>query len=163
MTQPLVIIGIDPGTTESGVCIYDATANKIDRAITLSNEYAIELLRSAGRCVVAIEAIKSYGMPLGDTTIETCYWIGSMRQVASDGGAIVRLIPRKTICVEICGSPRAKDANIAQALRDLFGPKGTAKRPGPTYGISGHAWSALAVAVTARNAIIASAGIKSVA
>jgi hypothetical protein len=44
---------------------------------------------------------------------------------------------------------RAKDPNVRQALLDKIGPVGTKKNPGPLYGVSGHGWSALAVAVYA--------------
>ena len=44
---------------------------------------------------------------------------------------------------------QAKDANVRQRLLDLVGPRGTKKAHGPTYGISGDEWAALAVAVTA--------------
>jgi hypothetical protein len=46
---------------------------------------------------------------------------------------------------------RAKDQNIRQALIDRLGPPGTKKNPGPTYGVTSHMWSALAVAVTAHD------------
>ncbi|MGH7470493.1 MAG: hypothetical protein ACRENP_21315 [Longimicrobiales bacterium] len=53
--------------------------------------------------------------------------------------------------MHLCKNPKAKDQNIRQALIDLLGAPGTKKNPGPTYGISGDAWSALAIAVTARD------------
>jgi hypothetical protein len=48
---------------------------------------------------------------------------------------------------------QAKDANIRQALIDRFGGSkeaaiGTIKRQGPLYGVKGHEFAALAVAVT---------------
>jgi hypothetical protein len=59
---------------------------------------------------------------------------------------------RRDVKLHICGSQRAKDANIRQALIDCYGGKveaiGKKKAPGPLYGISSHAWSALAVAQT---------------
>jgi hypothetical protein len=62
----------------------------------------------------------------------------------------VRLVYRKDVKLLLCGSPRAKDANIRQALLDLLGPQGTKAKPGPTYGVKSHAWAALGVAVTAQ-------------
>ena len=63
------------------------------------------------------------------------------------------LVYREDVKLHLCGSPRAKDANIRQALIDRWGGKaeavGTVKKPGPLYGVKSHAWSALAVAVTA--------------
>ncbi|WP_230687708.1 hypothetical protein, partial [Streptococcus pneumoniae] len=51
----------------------------------------------------------------------------------------------------LCGTMRAKDANIAQALRDKHGEVGTKKNPGKLYGIKSHLWSALAIADYALN------------
>ena len=51
--------------------------------------------------------------------------------------------------MHLCNSPRAKDANVSQALKDKLGEVGTAKAPGPLYGIAKHAWAALAVGVYA--------------
>jgi hypothetical protein len=60
------------------------------------------------------------------------------------------LIPRKEIVMELCGSARAKDPHVAQALRDHYGEPGRKAAPGPTYGIKGHEWQALAVAYITR-------------
>lgn len=59
---------------------------------------------------------------------------------------------RRAVKLHLCGSMRAKDGNIRQALVDRFGGQaqavGTKKAPGPLFGLSSHRWSALAVAVT---------------
>jgi hypothetical protein len=92
--------------------------------------------------------IASYGMAVGASTFETCVWIGRFIEVAR---VDVELIFRKDIKLFLCGTMRAKDANIRQALIDKIGPQGTKKTPGPTYGIKSHSWAALAVAVYAAN------------
>ena len=56
--------------------------------------------------------------------------------------------------MHLCGSAKAKDSNIRQAIIDRYGgdPKrciGTKKAPGPLYGISADQWAALALALTA--------------
>ena len=38
--------------------------------------------------------------------------------------------------------------NIRQALIDRFGPQGSKKNPGPTFGFGGDTWAALAVGAT---------------
>jgi hypothetical protein len=73
-------------------------------------------------------------------------WIGRFIEVAR---CEVRLCYRKDIKLFLCGSMRAKDGNIRQRLIDIFGPQGTKKQPGATYGIKSHTWAALAVAVYA--------------
>ena len=51
-----------------------------------------------------------------------------------------------------CKRLHALSMNIRQALIDRFGGKekaiGLKKTPGPLYGISSHAWAALALAIT---------------
>lgn len=106
---------------------------------------------------LAIEMIASYGMPVGREVFETCLWIGRFVQ-AWHSPEDVELIYRKDVKMHLCGTPRAKDQNVRQALIDLFpatgGGKtpqiGTVKQPGPLYGVSTHAWPALGVAITAR-------------
>jgi len=87
-------------------------------------------------------------MPVGIETFETCYWIGAMCHEYNG-----KRIYRSTVKHHLCGSSKAKDANVRQALIDRFGPGrelaiGTKKNPGPLYGISSHCWAALALAVT---------------
>jgi hypothetical protein len=92
--------------------------------------------------------IASYGMPVGASTFETCLWIGRFIELARTES---RLVYRKDIKMHLCGSMRAKDGNVRQALIDLIGEQGTKKDKGPTYGISSHSWAALAVAVYTAN------------
>jgi len=103
----------------------------------------------AAKVQLAIEMVASYGMAVGREVFETCVWIGRFQQ-AWHAPEAVRLIYRRDVKLHLCGSARAKDSNIRQAVIDLLGPPGTKREPGPTYGVRSHAWSALAVAVTAR-------------
>ena len=50
--------------------------------------------------------------------------------------------------MRVCGSARAKDANIRQAIIDRCGGPESIKKGGPLYKVSGDVWSALAVALT---------------
>jgi hypothetical protein len=149
-----VILAIDPGPAESGFAIL--RFGQVRDSGTLRNEdliarlpaYAAAEDHEAGRYTLAIEMIASYGMAVGREVFETCVWIGRFQQAWHDPEA-VRLIYRKDVKMHLCGSPRAKDPNIRQALIDLLGAPGTKAKPGPTYGVRSHAWPALAVAVTA--------------
>ncbi len=142
------LLAIDPGTTHSGYVVID------DGGVQLSgvaeNGEMFELIAAHGSNM-AIEMIASYGMAVGREVFETCVWIGRFIQAA--GPDRVRLVYRKDVKLHLCGSPRAKDANIRQALIDRWGGKaeavGTVKKPGPLYGVKSHAWAALGVAVTA--------------
>ncbi|MGE7139158.1 hypothetical protein ACQKIE_16145 [Luteibacter sp. NPDC031894] len=141
-----MILAIDPGTTESGVIEFDA--GRVHASYIMPNEQVIQRIRWWTCPDLAIEMVASYGMPVGAEVFDTVRWIGRFQQ-AFHLPDQVRLIFRKDVKMHLCGSPRAKDGNIRQALIDKLGPQGTKKNPGPTYGVKSHAWAALAVAVTA--------------
>jgi hypothetical protein len=154
-----MILAIDPGTTQSGYCVYE-DGRVLDCGV-VDNDDMLEIIEDGGTVAgtlseLAIEMIASYGMAVGREVFETCVWIGRFKQAFRDP-ELVRLIYRRDVKLHLCGSPQAKDPNIRQALLDLFprtgGGKtpqiGTKSQPGPLYGVSSHAWAALAVAVTA--------------
>lgn len=140
---------VDPGNEESGYCIWDGVfiketgkiANSELRDRIRANEINDEFQR------LTIEMIASYGMPCGKTIFETCVWIGKFLEAWPFGEASTRLVYRNEIKIHICKSPRANDGTIRQALIDRIGPIGKKASPGPTFGITGDMWSALAVAV----------------
>jgi hypothetical protein len=140
-----MLIGIDPGPKEHGVVWYDG--ERATRAINMNTAEVCEVLldHSFNKWVFACEMIECFGMPVGREVFETVLQIGQMQAACFH----LRLIPRRDIKMHLCGSARAKDANIRQALIDKIGPVGTRKNPGPCYGVSGHLWAALGVAVTA--------------
>ena len=91
------------------------------------------------------------GMAVGHEVFDTCRWTGRFQQAVYQRGiypAHMQLVRRNAVKLALCGTPRAKDPNIRQAIIDRFGTVGTKKNPGPLYGISSHKWSALAVAIT---------------
>ena len=98
--------------------------------------------------VLAIERFEARGMAISDDSIETVLWTGRFRQ-AWHSPEEVRMIRRSEVKLALCGTTRAKDANVRQAVIDRLGPPGTKKQPGPTYGVTSHAWQALAVALLA--------------
>jgi len=137
---------IDPGPSESCILRYDIDANRVHSWGLFQNEGLLQILRSEPSYgIVAIEMIASYGMSVGKEVFETCYMIGRLMEVLRLSSSI-RRVYRQDVKLALCGSVRAKDSNIRQSLIDRLGPPGTKKAPGPTYGVSGHAWAALAVA-----------------
>lgn len=150
-----LILAIDPGTIDSGWCVFD---DGIVRASGVwSNPAIFGLLeRWSDADKLAIEMIQSFGMPVGKEVFETCRWIGRFQQAWYDPES-VQFVYRQTVKLHLCGTSKAKDANVRKALIDLFpatgGGKcpqiGTKAKPGPLYGVSSHAWPALGVAVTA--------------
>lgn len=145
MKPKRTLYGIDPGTTESALIVWTPDGH-ISSAI--DNNYTIRNFLRAHRDDghVYIEMIQCMGMAVGKETFETVIWIGRFLEAAAENRTT--LIPRNKVKIHMCGSPRAKDSNIAQAVRDKVGEKGSKSAPGPTYGVSSHGWQALAVAVT---------------
>lgn len=142
------ILAIDPGTTKSGFVVFwhgQVVASGDVPNFDLRNNLQRNLW---GHEVTVCEMITSYGMPVGQETFETVRWIGRFEEVSNLNGIQFHTVFRKDVKMHLCGQPRAKDANIRMALIDKLGAPGTKKLPGPTYGISGDIWQALAVAVT---------------
>jgi len=167
-----VLLAIDPGTTASGYCLYDTNTQtptdfgKVPNPILLAamvGGCADTPERCSGGCIdylpadiLAVEMIASYGMPVGAEVFETCVWVGRFEQAwlhyRSGRPAPMRIL-RKDVKTHLCGTMKAKDGNIRQALIDRYGGKaagiGLKATPGPLYGFSGDMWAALGVAVTA--------------
>jgi hypothetical protein len=142
------ILGIDPGNVKSAYVIWDGV--KIMQMGDVENADIMRLISSASYDSLAIESITGYGMAVGTEVFETCRWEGKFEYLASDlTKKPFRRIRRRDIKSHICENPTAKDRDILAALTDKIGPKGTKANPGPTFGVSGDIWAALAVAVYA--------------
>lgn len=142
------VFAIDPGTTDSAYVLWDGA--KILRAEIIPNTIALtELCRKAWPgMTLAIEMVASYGMPVGREVFETVLWIGRFVEAWESRNAPFnsKLIYRRDIKHHHCGNMHAKDANVAQALRDKYGEKGTKANPGVTYQLKSHLWQAFALA-----------------
>lgn len=146
------LLCIDPGTEVSGVVLFDGE-KILDVYPEIANQNLLTCIDLFNADHMAIEMVACYGMPVGKETFETCVWIGRFIQ---EFHRPVDKVYRKDVKLNLCNSMRAKDANIRQAILDRFprtgGGKtpqvGIKKQPGPLYGVSSHAWSALAVGLT---------------
>jgi len=140
-----IVLGLDPGPTESCIVAYDG--QRILYATLLPNQEMLAhlLVEKYNADHLAIEMIESYGMAVGESVFTTCVWIGRFQQ--QFGADRTALVGRKKVKLHLCHNCKAKDSNIRQALIDRFGEPSSKKHPGFTYGISGHAWQALALAV----------------
>lgn len=141
------ILALDPGPVRTAYLTLEG--GKIHDFGIFDNEKLIDQMlarEDAYKPELWIEMIASYGMPVGAEVFETCVWIGRFIQCNQWEDHRVTRIKIKS---HICHSGKATDANIRQALLDRWGPQGTKKAPGPTYGISKDVWAALAVATYA--------------
>jgi hypothetical protein len=143
----MLIFAIDPGTTESGWCLFDSAGHVCDSGVAVNHDVLRWVIAGQGADVLAIEMMKARGMPTSNDEFKTLVWIGRYQQAWSNPEA-VKLVYRMDVKMEVCGSMRANDSNIRQALIDRLGPQGLKAKPGPTYGVKSHAWPALGVAVT---------------
>lgn len=145
----MTILGIDPGTHESGYCLF--LDGKVITSGVMGNDDLLKVVADDNSDVLAIEKIVSYGSAVGQETFDTCVWIGRFMQVWGHPDDVM-LIPRRMAKKQVCGPGKWGDPDVRAALIKLLGPQGSKKEPGPTYGVKSHAWSALAIAVTAAHA-----------
>ena len=147
-----IILAIDPGSTESAYCLIEEETYKPIEFGKIDNTLLLIKLGELKYDKLIIEMIASYGMAVGQTVFETCVWIGRFlqRRTCSD----YEYIYRKDEKMNLCGSMKAKDSNIRQALIDRFAEhdfkngKGTKNKQDWFYGFKADIWAAYAVGVT---------------
>lgn len=169
------ILSLDPGTTQTAWLLFE------DGRPTIwdiePNDNILSMIAELDSPVV-YEMITSQGMAVGAETFETVWWIGRFHQHAEMCNLACHRVYRRECKSHLCGNQKAKDANIRQALIDLYGgssaiSKGKkcpeckgrgstrheaicsacegrrlAEPLGVLAGISSHCWAALAVAKT---------------
>lgn len=141
------VLAIDPGTDVSAYVLWNGkilSSDIVDNSELLDVIIEREVYPNA-----VIENVASYGMAVGKEVFATCVWIGRFYQRLSDNGVNVSLVYRQPVKLHHCKSPKAKDANVRQALIDKYGAPGTKKNPGATYGLKSHLWQAFALAAYA--------------
>lgn len=152
------ILAIDPGNIKSGYVLAEYDERDITRVLRvgkLENHEIMQIIAESEKIDFVIEMIAGMGMTVGKEVFDTCVWIGRFWERAltrdfREMHYIYRL--EEKLC--LCASPRAKDANIRQALVDRYAPgqpnfgKGTKRQPGFFFGFSADMWAAMAVAAT---------------
>ena len=151
-----MILAVDPGNAESAYCVIDGTNYKPIEFGKMENEKLRKKMEKDLKMYpidnFAIEMIASYGMPVGKEVFETCVWIGRFMETFKCKNTYY--IYRKEEKINLCGSMKAKDSNIRQALIDRFARfdfkngKGTKSNQDFFYGFSKDVWSAYAVGIT---------------
>jgi len=148
--NPVSCLGIDAGTHESGYAVYVKNGGVLAKGV-LPNREILDVIRKTDADILAIEKIVNYGVAVGQEVFDTCVFMGRCQQAWNDPAAVV-FVPRLSVKKFLCGTGKAKDPQVRGALIARLGPSGSKAKPGPTYGVTSHAWSALAVAVTALHA-----------
>jgi len=147
-----IILGIDPGTNETGWAMYDSEKHTVLDCGIEENDRMEGLLDGGLEAEIhVVEWIESFGMPVGKEVFETVYFIGRISMIKP-----LKRITRRQVKLNLCNSSRAKDTNVRAAILDRFEPIGGGKTPvigtkkqrGPLYGVTSHKVSALAVAMT---------------
>jgi hypothetical protein len=148
------ILSLDVGTTETAYALMDhSLENPLMEFAKLPNEEIELLIYSVGPyphevVKMAYEEFASYGMPIGQTTMKSIWWNGYFCKCCEDAGIEYIPILRKDVKMHLCGTMKAKDCNIRQALIDRYGEPGTKACPGILHGVSKDVWSAIAINVT---------------
>lgn len=130
-----VVIGIDPGPTNSALVAYRPEKPHIFSAMYLDNTertnkdrgslpyeaaHLAESLTRDNDAVVVIEYPQNYGQVTGASTLDTVYAIGVMtRQMKSLGVREIYGLSRPTIKRVILGQSKGTDADVARVLRDV--------------------------------------------
>lgn len=148
------ILSIDVGTTETGYCLIDKETYMPIMFGKIINEELLKIVKEEEYDELVYEEFQSYGMPIGISTITSITWNGRYIQSALDRNKKVGFVYRKEEKINLCGSMKAKDSNIRQALIDRFAQfdfkngKGTKSNKDFFYGFSKDVWAAYAVGVT---------------
>lgn len=138
------ILAIDPGSKESAFVLW--VNEHVGPYGYLNNDEMLILIKKGGFDLLAIESIEGFGITAGQEIFDTCWWCGRFCQAFAVGN--FKRIGRKEIKSHLCSVTTAKDKDIREALIYRYGEPGKKTAPGKLYGIAGHCWSALAVAVT---------------
>ena len=144
-------MSIDPGNIESAYCIIDTNTYTPIKFGKIENEMLLFQLESDKYDMLVIEMIASYGLAVGKSVFDTCVWIGRFIQASPKD---YEYIYRKEEKMNLCGSMKAKDSNIRQALIDRFAKfdfkngKGKKDNQDFFYGFSKDVWAAFAVGCT---------------
>lgn len=153
----MIVIGIDPGPDASAFVVWDGVGI-IDNAI-LGNQDMISFVKARNVKIAgyhfAIEGIQNFGKVVGKDVFKTCIMIGRILEAGGIGIDYEKLhiVYRPAIKAFLCGTVRAKDKDIRQALISILGKE-------VTKGVSSHIWSALAVAVYYYQNFISAANLK---
>jgi hypothetical protein len=135
------IIGIDPGNEYSAFVYWDSIKGEmIDKAKLPNHQFFFRVrshiwgVSSLDDVDVAIEVPSSYGMPVGQTTFDTCIFIGILKLMLEQKFIKPKFIFRGSVKMHHCHSiTKVTDGAISAALRMKYGEDNTQKKPNKIY------------------------------
>lgn len=140
-------IAIDPGTTQSAGVVWQ-DGELVDRLLEDNSrvrQWLEEQPHNAEQPVSFVfEKVSSYGMPVGESIFQTCFWTGIFIEKTSHKRAPIYLVPRTTIKKLL---KARNDSGVRRRLIERFGEPGTKANPGFTYGLKKDLWQAFGLAV----------------
>lgn len=149
-----MILALDVGTTESAYCLVESKTYKPIDFGKIDNEELLIKVKTTEYSKLVYEEFQCYGMAVGESTIKSITWNGRYIQSALDRNIPAYPIYRREEKMNLCGSMRAKDSNIRQALIDRFAKhdfkngKGTKNNKDWFYGFKLDVWAAYACGIT---------------
>lgn len=137
--RPTNILAIDPGTTESGICLiqdYQYEQPYILRAAKLENCRVFRLIRELlPNTEVVIEGMSNQSRMFGDSSIQTCYFIGKMLYMCELDRLPVTVYKRHEYGRFFVTNGVLNDSSLRAALETIWGP--SAKKTDPLYALRG--------------------------
>jgi Holliday junction resolvasome RuvABC endonuclease subunit len=145
----VIILAADPGPTHSGVVYFDTHDMRVSEAFArMPNDQLLAIFRSPMSADAwAVESIEALYAHVGKETVNTIRFCGALQEAVLCRNGLLLMISPQEVKKSVCGTSSAKDPAVRQALLDQLGPVGTKRDKGPCYGVSSHAWRALAVAL----------------
>ena len=136
----MMIIGIDPGSFHSGICVIqtgDIKTPNILRADKVANANLMQMLETdwLTSSHIAIEGFACQGRPVGDSSIQTMYLIGRILQKAEDRGILIAVYKRREYGQWITAGGKLNDATLRAGLESIYGA--SSKKTDPLYKLRG--------------------------
>lgn len=151
----MLILAIDPGPEKSSWVLWGTESEAVAVGADQVENQALRAMLGGNihenASQLVIERPVLMGKNATAALLETSRWAGVFE--GAWPGEVDRLTYHKVRC-QLASSGNAKESEVKQALISRFAPggfgkegKGTKANPGPFYGVTGHMWSAVAVAV----------------
>ena len=134
-----IIIAFDPGNEQTGWVVVLADNSKL---LYKNKELNSECLKKLNIFLnkeefniinVGIEYVSSYGMATNQTVLDTATFSGILAWIFRSRQIPCEFVFRKSVKMFLCGSVRAKDAEVNSRVREYVGEDNTQKNPNIWY------------------------------